>query len=542
MSKNIKYIFVTGGVVSSLGKGIVAASLGTLFKKRGLKVAVQKFDPYINVDPGTMSPYQHGETFVTADGTETDLDLGHYERFMDIEANKYSNVTTGKIYSEVIAKERRGDYQGRTVQVIPHITNAIKEKMILGAKASKADIIITEIGGTVGDIESQPFIEAARQMKKDVGEDNVYYIHASLIPMLRAAGEMKTKPTQHSVSELRSMGIQPDMLVVRTEEPISNEMRQKLAQFTDVDENAVIESLDVDVLYEVPINLHLQKMDDVILKNLAIKAPQPNLKDWQKMVDNIKKPKSTINISLVGKYSDLPDAYISVNESLRFAGYAIDTAVNIKMIKSEKVTAENVDRILKDADGIVVPGGFGARGTEGKIEAIRYARENNIPFLGICLGMQLASVEFARNVLGLKGANSAELDPKTKYPIIGLMDEQKNITNLGGTLRLGNYPAQLKPGTLTAKAYKNKKQILERHRHRYEFNNQYRKQFEKAGMVFSGTSPDNKLVEIIELPANDFFIAAQYHPEFLSRPNNPEGLYAMFIKYAAKKSADSKIK
>ena len=536
MAKNIKYIFVTGGVVSSLGKGIVAASLGTLLKKRGLKVAVQKFDPYINVDPGTMSPYQHGETFVTADGTETDLDLGHYERFMDIEANKYSNVTTGKIYSEVIAKERRGDYNGGTVQVIPHITDAIKDKMILGAKASKADIVITEIGGTVGDIESQPFIEAARQMKKDVGENNVYYIHASLIPMLKAAGEMKTKPTQHSVSELRSMGIQPDMLVVRTEQAISKDMREKLAQFTDVSENAVIESLDVDVLYQVPLNLHQQKMDDIILKKLGVSAPKPNLKEWKNMITRIQNPKSTINISLVGKYGDLPDAYISVNESLKFAGYAIDAAVNIKVIKSEKVTRDNVQRLLKDSDGIIVPGGFGARGTEGKIEAIKYARENNIPFLGICLGMQLASVEFARNVLGLKNSNSAEFSPKTKHPIIGLMDEQKHITNLGGTLRLGNYPAVLKAGTLTAKAYKNKKQVQQRHRHRYEFNNQYRKQFEENGMIFSGVSPDNKLVEIIEYPKNDFFIAAQYHPEFLSRPDRPEGLYAKFIEYAAKKA------
>jgi len=527
-----KYVFVTGGVVSSLGKGIVAASLGRLLKNRGFKIAVQKFDPYINVDPGTMSPYQHGETFVTEDGLETDLDLGHYERFIDINLNKYSNVTSGRVYSEVLAKERRGDYDGATVQVIPHITNALKEKMMRAADTTDADIVITEVGGTVGDIESLPFVEALRQMKREVGEENVAYIHTSLIPYLRAAGEMKTKPTQHSVSELRSLGIQPDMLVVRTEQPITPDMREKLALFTDVAPEAVIESLDVDILYEIALNMQKQGMDDVILKRLGLEAAPADMTEWRAMIDKIRNLKKTLDITLVGKYADLQDAYISVNEALRSGGYAVDAEVNINVVNSEHVTEENVAEILANTDGVMVPGGFGARGTEGKIAAIHYARENNVPFLGVCLGMQLASVEFARNVLGYENANSIELDPETAAPIIALMNDQKEVTDRGGTLRLGLYPAALKEGSLTKKLYNDEDVVEVRHRHRYEFNTDFRKEFEDAGMVFAGTSPDDRLMEIIELPSNDFFVAAQYHPEFMSRPNRPEPLYAGFIAAA----------
>jgi len=530
-----KYVFVTGGVVSSLGKGIVAASLGRLLKNRGFKIAVQKFDPYINVDPGTMSPYQHGETFVTDDGLETDLDLGHYERFIDINLNKYSNVTSGRVYSEVLAKERRGDYDGATVQVIPHITNALKEKMMRAAETTDADIVITEVGGTVGDIESLPFIEALRQMKREVGAENVAYIHTSLIPYLRAAGEMKTKPTQHSVAELRSLGIQPDMLVVRTEQPITPEMREKLALFTDVAPEAVIESLDVDILYEIALNMQKQGMDDVILKRLGLTAEPADMTEWTAMIEKIRNLKKKLKITLVGKYADLQDAYISVNEALRAGGYAVDADVEINAINSEKVNDENVSELLADADGVIVPGGFGARGTEGKISAIQFARENNVPFLGVCLGMQLASVEFARHVLGYDDANSIELNPETSAPVIALMNDQKEVTDRGGTLRLGLYPADLKDGTLTKDIYEGQDEIQERHRHRYEFNIDYRKEFEDAGMVFSGTSPDDRLMEIIELPENDFFVAAQYHPEFLSRPYRPEPLYGAFVKAALDK-------
>ncbi|HEY4399498.1 MAG TPA: CTP synthase [Lactobacillaceae bacterium] len=532
MTKQTKFIFVTGGVVSSLGKGIVAASLGRLLKNRGLKIAVQKLDPYINIDPGTMSPYQHGETFVTGDGLETDLDMGHYERFMDIDTNRYSNVTQGKIYSEVLEKERRGDYNGGTVQVIPHITDAIKDKMFKAAESTGADIVIVEVGGTVGDIESLPFMEALRQMKAQVGQENVFYIHASLLVYLRAAGEAKTKPTQHSVKTLQSLGIQPDMLVLRTEQPLEDDLRAKLAQFTDVKPEAVVESLDVDVLYEVPLNLQKQGMDDVVLAKLGVDAPAADMTQWAQMVDNIKNPKKTVDIAVVGKYTDLPDAYISVNEALKHAGYAQDTEVNLHHIKSETVTADNARELLADADGVMVPGGFGERGTEGKIQAIRFARENNVPFLGVCLGMQLASVEFARHVLGYDDANSTELNPATNAPIIDLMKDQEGVENLGGTLRLGFYPAKLAEGSLTAKAYGNATEIQQRHRHRYEFNTKFRDEFEKAGMVFSATSPDNRLMEVIELPSNDFFIAAQYHPEFLSRPDKPEGLYHDFVQAA----------
>ncbi|WEV54847.1 CTP synthase [Leuconostocaceae bacterium ESL0723] len=530
--KQVKYIFVTGGVVSSLGKGIVAASLGRLLKNRGLKLAIQKLDPYINVDPGTMSPYQHGETFVTGDGLETDLDMGHYERFMDINTNMYSNVTTGRIYSEVLAKERRGDYNGATVQVIPHITNAIKDKMKKAAESTDADVVIVEVGGTVGDIESLPFIEALRQMKSDLGNDNVFYIHTSLIVYLKAAGEAKTKPTQHSVAQLRSLGIQPDMVVLRTEEPLNESLKKKIATFTDVKEEAVIESRDVDTLYEIPLNLQAQDMDDVVLDKLKVKAPEADMTEWREMVETIKHPQQKIEVAVVGKYTDLPDAYISVNEALKHAGYAHHTDVELKHINSETVNADNVAELLKGMDGVMVPGGFGQRGTEGKIQAIRYARENNVPFLGVCLGMQLASVEFARDVLGHEAANSTELDPDTPDPVIGLMANQNDVTDLGGTQRLGFYPTELKPGTKTAHAYGDVAEVDERHRHRYEFNTEYRKEFEDNGMIFSATSPDNRLMEVIEYPKNDFFIAAQYHPEFLSRPNRPEGLYNSFIDAA----------
>lgn len=528
-----KYIFITGGVVSSLGKGIVSASLARLLKNRGLKVTMQKFDPYINIDPGTMSPYQHGEVFVTDDGTETDLDLGHYERFVDVNLNKYSNVTTGKIYSEVLKRERRGDYNGATVQVIPHITNMIKEKIMRAATTTDSDVILTEIGGTVGDIESLPFLEALRQMKADVGAENVMYIHTTLVPYLRAAGEMKTKPTQHSVKELRGIGIQPNMLVLRTEKPIEQGMKNKIASLTDVPLDAVIESLDAKHLYDVPLNLEKQNMDQVVVDFLGLDVPAADMKSWTKLTERVHNLKHTTKITLVGKYVELQDAYISVTEALKHAGYAYDSAIEIKKVKAEEITADNVKEKLGDLDGLIIPGGFGDRGLEGMIESIKYVRENDIPFLGVCLGMQMASVEFARNVVGLEGANTTEVDENVKNNVIDLMADQKDMENIGGTLRLGLYPAALKPNTKTAAAYDNQTVIQERHRHRYEFNNKFREQFEAKGMVFSGTSPDNRLVEIIEIPENKFFIAAQYHPEFLSRPMRPEGLFKSFIGAAS---------
>ncbi|MCJ0555605.1 CTP synthase [Enterococcus cecorum] len=517
-----KYIFVTGGVVSSIGKGIVAASLGRLLKNRGLKVTIQKFDPYINVDPGTMSPYQHGEVFVTDDGAETDLDLGHYERFIDINLNKYSNVTTGKIYSEVLRKERKGEYLGATVQVIPHITNEIKEKIMRAASLTDSDVIITEVGGTVGDIESLPFLEALRQMKADVGSDNVMYIHTTLIPYLKAAGEMKTKPTQHSVKELRGLGIQPNILVVRTEQPISQGTKNKLAQFCDVAPEAVIESRDVETLYSIPLNLQKQGMDQIVCDHLKLDVPAADMTEWKELENRVLNLKKTVRIALVGKYVELPDAYISVVESLKHSGFAFDADVDLKWVKSHELTRENVADYLSDVDGILVPGGFGDRGVEGKIEAIRYARENDIPFLGICLGMQMACVEFARNVVGLEDAHTAENHPGIKNNIIDLMADQENVENLGGTLRLGLYPCKLKKGTKTAAAYDNQEVVQERHRHRYEFNNKYREMFEAHGLVFSGVSPDNRLVEIVELPEKKFFVGCQFHPELISRPNRPQ--------------------
>ncbi|MDR3157244.1 MAG: CTP synthase [Lactobacillales bacterium] len=534
-----KYIFVTGGVVSSIGKGIVAASLGRLLKNRDLKVTLQKFDPYINVDPGTMSPYQHGEVFVTDDGAETDLDLGHYERFIDINLNKYSNVTTGKIYAEVLRKERKGEYLGATVQVIPHITNTLKENIMRAATTTDADVIITEVGGTVGDIESLPFLEALRQMKSEVGSDNVMYIHTTLLPYLKAAGEMKTKPTQHSVKELRGLGIQPNMLVIRTEKSISCGVKNKLAQFCDVAPEAVIESVDVEHLYQIPLNLQAQKMDQTVCNYLKLDVPEADMTEWTAMVEKVIGLEKKTKIALVGKYVELPDAYLSVVEALKHAGLYHNTEIDLCWVNAVDVTAENVSAFVSEVDGIIIPGGFGPRGIEGKIEAIRYARENDIPMLGICLGMQLAMIEFARNVAGLCDANSAELDPETSHNVIDIMEDQKNIENMGGTLRLGLYPARLKSGTVTASAYEDEEVVQKRHRHRYEFNNQYRKEFEKLGLVFSGVSPDNRLVEIVELPDKKFFVACQYHPELTSRPNRPEGLYKAFVG-AATREADRK--
>ncbi|HSJ38651.1 MAG TPA: CTP synthase [Planococcus sp. (in: firmicutes)] len=524
-----KYIFVTGGVVSSLGKGITAASLGRLLKNRGLSVTIQKFDPYINIDPGTMSPYQHGEVYVTDDGAETDLDLGHYERFIDINLNKYSNVTTGKVYSTVIAKERRGDYLGGTVQVIPHITNEIKERLLRAAKTANADVIITEIGGTVGDIESLPFLEAIRQMKSDLGREEVMYIHCTLIPYLGAAKEMKTKPTQHSVKELRSLGIQPNLIVVRTEHPVPQDMKDKIALFCDIKAEEVIESRDVDVIYEMPLRLQEQHMDQIVLDHFGIDAPEADMTEWIGLVEKVKSLKKKVRIGLVGKYVELQDAYISVVESLKHAGFAFDAEIEVDWINAELVNADNVAEQLKDCDGILVPGGFGDRGVEGKIAATHYARVNKVPFFGICLGMQLASVEFARNIMGMEGAHSSELNAKTPFPVIDLLPEQKDIEDLGGTLRLGLYPAKLDKGSKAYEAY-GEELVYERHRHRYEFNNEYREQFEEAGFKFSGTSPDGRLVEIIEVDDHPWFVACQFHPEFVSRPNRPQPLFREFIR------------
>lgn len=530
-----KYIFVTGGVVSSLGKGITAACLGRLLKNRGVSVTIQKFDPYINVDPGTMSPYQHGEVFVTDDGAETDLDLGHYERFIDINLTKYNNVTTGKIYSTVLKKERRGDYLGGTVQVIPHITNEIKERVFRAGRETNADVVITEIGGTVGDIESLPFLEAIRQIKNDIGRENVMYIHCTLVPYIKAAGEMKTKPTQHSVKELRSLGIQPNVIVVRTEKPISQDMKDKIALFCDIDTDAVIECRDADTLYTIPLALQDQKLDQIVCDHLKLSCDEADMNEWIKLVDVVRNLSKTTKIALVGKYVELQDAYISVVEALKHAGYAFDSDIDIDWINAEEVTAENAAELLKDADGILVPGGFGDRGIEGKVFAAQYAREQQVPFFGICLGMQVASIEFARNVLGWEGAHSSEIDEETPYPIIDLLPEQKDIEDLGGTLRLGLYPCKLKENTKAYEAYQDEV-IYERHRHRYEFNNQYRQEMEKSGFIFSGTSPDGRLVEIVELKDHPWFLASQFHPEFISRPTKPQPLFREFIGASIKKA------
>ena len=524
-----KYIFVTGGVVSSLGKGIVAASVGRVLKNRGLKVTLQKFDPYLNVDPGTMSPYQHGEVFVTEDGAETDLDLGHYERFIDVNLGQYSNVTAGRVYSSIIEKERRGDYLGGTVQVIPHVTNEIKSRVLLAGESSDADVVITEIGGTTGDIESLPFLEAIRQIRSDLGRENVCYIHCTLLPYIKAAGEMKTKPTQQSVKELRGLGIQPDIIVVRNELALTDELRAKISLFCDIPKQNVIESRDVSNLYELPVNLKAQKIDDIVLKHFGLSAPEADMTEWVALVDRVDNLKENVKIALVGKYVELHDAYISVVESLKHAGYKHNSKITIDWIQSEDVTEENVNDYLKDADGILVPGGFGDRGVEGKITAIKYARENKVPFFGICLGMQLAAVEFARNVCGLTGAHSSELDPNTPYPIINLLPDQEDVVEMGGTLRLGSYPCTLAEGSVAHKEY-GEINITERHRHRYEFNNYYRERLTDKGLVLSGVSPDGRLVEIVELPEHPWFVAGQFHPEFKSRPEKAHPLFAGFIR------------
>lgn len=530
-----KYIFVTGGVVSSLGKGITASSIGRLLKNRGLKVTMQKFDPYINIDPGTMNPYQHGEVFVTDDGTEADLDLGHYERLVDVRTSKYSNVTTGKIYQEVLQRERRGDYHGGTVQVIPHVTNMIKEKVMRAAQMTDTDVVISEIGGTVGDMESTPFMEAIRQMRREVGSENVMYVHVTFVPYLRAAKELKSKPTQQSVSMLRSIGIQPNMLVLRSEMPVPQEMKDKISTFTDVPVDYIVESLDAPSLFDVPLSYQEQGVDQKVVDFLHIDSPKPvaDMDEWRRMDERAKNLKYKTKITLVGKYVELEDAYISVTDALQHAGYLYNSKIEVEKIQAEDITEDNVAELLKDTQGLIVPGGFGTRGLEGMITSIKYAREHDIPFLGICLGMQMASVEFARNVLHLEDANSAEAEPNCKNNIIDLMADQRDQEKIGGTLRLGLYPAMLKAGTKTRECYDGQEVIQERHRHRYEFNNKYRADFEKAGMTFSGVSPDNHLVEIVEITEKKFFVAAQYHPEFLSRPNRPEGLFKGFIGAAS---------
>lgn len=534
-----KYIFVTGGVVSGLGKGITAASLGRLLKARGYKVTMQKFDPYINMDPGTLSPYQHGEVFVTDDGTETDLDLGHYERFIDENLTVNSNVTTGKIYWSVITKERRGDYEGRTVQVIPHITNEIKSRVYRAAKNDDTDIVITEIGGTVGDIESTPFLEAIRQVSHEVGKENCMYIHLTLVPYLSISGEQKTKPTQHSVKELLSLGIQPDVIVLRSEKPLEEGTTEKIALFCNVSPQSVIQNLDLDTLYEVPLALEEEGLAKTVCERLNLEDREPDLDKWREMVAVVKDlmngGKDEVTISLVGKYVALHDAYISIVESLKHGGIANYTNVNINWVDSEEVTPETVDKFLKDSDGILVPGGFGDRGIEGKILAAQYARENKIPYFGICLGMQIAVIEFARNVLGYKDAHSSELNPNTTHPVIDLMPEQLDVEDLGGTMRLGIYPCKLSEGSKSAEIY-NSDLIYERHRHRYEFNNKYRHEITDAGMIIGGQSPDDRLVEIVEIPDHPWYIGAQFHPEFKSRPNHAHPLFASFIGAALEKN------
>jgi len=525
----VKYIFVTGGVVSGLGKGITAASLGRLLKARGLNVTLQKFDPYINVDPGTMSPYQHGEVFVTEDGAETDLDLGHYERFVDENLSKNSNVTTGKIYWSVINKERKGDFLGGTVQVIPHITNEIKERIYRVAKSGHTDVVITEIGGTVGDIESLPFLEAIRQVATDVGRENVVYIHVTLVPYLGKSGELKTKPTQHSVKELRSIGIQPDVIVCRTEKRLSKDLKDKIGLFCNIPGDSVIQNIDAEVLYEVPLMLEKEGLAQIVCKKLNLVCSAPDLAEWENMVDTQKNLENSVTIALVGKYVELHDAYLSVVEALKHGGIANNSEVKIKWVNSEHLDKENIKNYLYKADGILVPGGFGDRGVEGKILAAQYARENTIPYFGICLGMQMAVVEFARNVCNMKEAHSSEFNASTPYPVIDLMPEQRDIDAMGGTMRLGVYPCKIAEDTRVYDIYKDEL-IYERHRHRYEFNNEFKDVLTKNGLVVSGISPSGRLVEIIELKNHPWFIGVQFHPEFKSRPNRPHPLFADFIR------------
>ncbi len=524
----VKYIFVTGGVSSSLGKGITAASIGRLLKARGLKVTMQKMDPYINVDPGTMNPFQHGEVFVTDDGTETDLDLGHYERFVDEHLGRENNVTTGSVYWSIISRERKGEFLGGTVQVIPHVTNEIKERILRLTRSSEVDVVITEIGGTVGDIESLPYLEAIRQFKKDVGPENVMYIHVSLVPYLETTREMKTKPTQHSVKELRSMGIQPDAIVCRSKEPIGMDLKDKISLLCDIDIEGVISAPTADCIYEVPLLLQAEGLGDYVARHLGLEGHEEDLTEWEEMVRRIKSATERVRIGVVGKYVDLSDAYLSIIESLQHGGYAHGARVDISWIASDDITRDNVDGLLADLDGILIPGGFGVRGVDGKVEAIRYARENKVPFLGICLGLQCAVIEAARNLCGLEKTKFSEFDPATPHPVIDLLPSQRDVDEMGGTMRLGLYPCKLEEGTLAYSCY-GEEVIYERHRHRYEVNNHYRSQLQEAGVVFSGLSPDGRLVEIIERRDHPWFLAGQFHPEFKSRPNRPHPLFRDFV-------------
>lgn len=528
-----KFVFVTGGVVSSLGKGITAASLGRLLKSRGLKVSIQKLDPYLNVDPGTMSPFQHGEVFVTDDGGETDLDLGHYERFIDESLTRNCNVTAGKIYQSVITRERRGDYLGGTVQVIPHVTNEIKDRIKRIAEDASPDVIITEVGGTVGDIESLPFLEAIRQLRRELGRDNSCFIHVTLVPWIDASAELKTKPTQHSVQELRGIGIQPDFIVCRSNRPVDESTRRKIALFCDVDPQAVVEAIDARSIYEVPLNLSAERLDEMVIERLGLVCGQPDLTEWTNFVVRSQSIDREVDIALVGKYVALPDAYLSVTEALQHSGTWHDRRVKIHWLDAESLSPEEVGQTLAKFDGILVPGGFGIRGIEGKIRAAYVARTTGMPYLGICLGMQVAVAEFARNVAGLPGANSSEFDPVTEHPVIDLMLDQREVKNLGGTMRLGTYPCAIAPDTLAAAAY-GERLIYERHRHRYEFNNAYRDRLTSAGMVISGLSPDGRLVEMIELPDHPWFVGAQGHPEFKSRPSRPAPLFRDFVGAAVR--------
>ncbi len=535
-----KHIFVTGGVASSLGKGLTASSLGRLLKSRGLRVTLQKLDPYINVDPGTMNPFQHGEVFVTDDGGETDLDLGHYERFVDVPLNRKSNATTGSIYQAVLAKERHGAYLGETVQVIPHITNEIKDR-IVSLAADDVDVVITEVGGTVGDIEILPFLEAIRQFRKDVGRENVFYIHVTLVPFIGPSGEQKTKPTQHSVTELRSRGIQPDAIVCRSDRPIPTRLKEKISQLCDVPEEGIVSAVDADTLYEIPLVLHDEGLDDYVCRVLHLEEHEPDLTKWKALVERVRSADFDVRIGLVGKYINLPDAYLSVAEALRHGGYACGARVQIDWIASDDTEGLLAEGRLRDLDGIVIPGGFGFRGIEGKIAAAGFARLQDVPFLGLCLGLHCATIEFARDACGLAGANSSEFDPHSPHPVIDLMDEQREVVDKGGTMRLGAYPAKLMPGSIVRAAY-GEEVVYERHRHRYEVNNNYRRRLEESGLVCSGTSPDDRLVEFIELPTSmhPFFVATQAHPEFKSRPDRPHPLFAAFV-LAARARAEGRM-
>ena len=526
------YIFVTGGVVSGLGKGVTAASIGRLLKARGVRVSIQKLDPYLNVDPGTMSPYQHGEVFVTDDGAETDLDLGHYERFVDENLGRINNITTGQIYNDVLSKERRGDYLGGTIQVIPHVTNEIKRRIADAGRHSGADVLIVEVGGTVGDIESLPFLEAIRQMRKDMGRNHTLYVHVTLLPYISGSNELKTKPTQHSVSELRGIGIQPDMIVCRSDQPVSDGVREKIALFTDVERRAVVPAYTASSIYEVPLMLEDEGVADFIAERLGLTVSTPDLGGWRQLVDRIRLPKPSLKVALVGKYVELKDAYMSVREALHHAAWSIDRDIEVEWVHSEHLEKASGAGMLAGAGGILVPGGFGERGIEGKITAARYARENRIPYFGLCLGMQVMCIEFARDVLGLPDANSTEFNPKTPDPVISLMPDQQGIEDMGGTMRLGLWPCVLREGSLAAAAYAPERTVRERHRHRWEFNNRYRAAAGAAGMIFSGLSPDDRLVEIAELDRalNPWMLGTQFHPEFRSRPNRPHPLFKAFLE------------